>query len=81
MSPAERVEQRLADLEAMVFGIRGEGGLADQLAGLRNDFKEWRKEERGRREVAVRAMLVALGSAVLGLLAVVVTLIGMVVVQ
>lgn len=79
MSPAERVEQRLADLEAMVFGIRGEGGLSDQLLGLRNDFKDWRKEDRDRREVAVRAMVVALGSAVVGLLAVVVTLIGMVV--
>lgn len=79
MSPGDRIDQRLADLEAMVFGIRGEGGLADQLAGLRSDFKEWRKEDRDRREVAVRAMVVALGSAVVGLLAVVVTLIGMVV--
>lgn len=79
MSPAERVEQRLADLEAMVFGIRGEGGLSDQLSGLRTDFKAWRKEDRDRRELATRAMVVALGSAVIGLLAVVVTLIGMVV--
>ena len=79
MSPAERVEQRLADLEAMVFGIRGEGGLADQLSALRNDFKDWRKEDRDRRELAARAMVIALGSAVVGLLAVIVTLIGMVV--
>lgn len=79
MSPAERIDQRLADLEAMVFGIRGEGGLGDQLSGLREDFKAWRKEDRDRRELAARAMVIALGSAVVGLLAVIVTLIGMVV--
>lgn len=79
MSPAERVEQRLTELEAMVFGVRGEGGLGDQLAGLRDDFKAWRKEDRDRRELAARAMVIALGSAVVGLLAVIVTLIGMVV--
>ena len=81
MSPAERVEQRLADLEAMVFGIRGEGGLGDQLAGLRDDFKAWRKEDRDRRETSNRAMVIALGSAVVSLLGVVVLLIGMVVSQ
>lgn len=81
MSPADRVEERLQDLEAMVFGIRGEGGLGDQLSGLRNDFKDWRKEDRDRRELATRAMVISLGSAVVGLLAVVVTLIGMVVVN
>lgn len=79
MSPADQVEKRLADLEAMVFGIRGEGGLAHELAGLRTDFKSWRKEDRDRRELAARAMVIALGSAVVGLLAVIVTLIGMVV--
>lgn len=79
MSPADQIEARLRDLEAMVFGIRGEGGLSDQLSGLREDFKAWRREDRDRREVAVRAMVVALGSAVVGLIAVVVTLIGMVV--
>lgn len=81
MSPAERVEARLNELESMVFGIRGEGGLVDQLAGLREDFKAWRKEDRDRRELATRAMVVALGSAVVGLLAVIVTLIGLVVAQ
>lgn len=81
MSGEERVDKRLADLEAMVFGIRGEGGLGDQLAGLRDDFKAWRKEDRDRRELAARAMVIALGSAVIGLLAVIVTLIGMVVTQ
>lgn len=81
MSPADQVEQRLRDLEAMVFGIRGEGGLSDQFAGLRTDFKAWRKEDRDRRELAARAMVVALGSAVVGLLAVIVTLIGLVVTQ
>lgn len=79
MSPADQVEQRLRDLEAMVFGIRGEGGLGDQLSGLRADFKAWRREDRDRRELAARAMVIALGSAVIGLLAVIVTLIGMVV--
>ena len=79
MSGEERVDKRLADLEAMVFGIRGEGGLGDQLSGLRDDFKAWRKEDRDRRELAARAMVIALGSAVIGLLAVIVTLIGMVV--
>jgi hypothetical protein len=81
MSPADQVEQRLRDLEAMVFGVRGEGGLGDQLSGLREDFKAWRKEDRDRRELATRAMVVALGSAVVGLLAVIVTLIGLVVSQ
>lgn len=79
MSPADQIEARLRDLEAMVFGIRGEGGLGDQLVGLRADFSEWRKEDRDRRELAARAMVIALGSAVVGLLAVIVTLIGMVV--
>jgi hypothetical protein len=81
LSPADQVEARLRDLEAMVFGVRGEDGLADQLGGLRNDFKEWRREDRDRRELAARAMVIALGSAVVGLLAVIVTLIGMVVTQ
>ena len=79
LSPADRVEERLRDLEAMVFGIRGEGGLGDQISGLRDDFKSWRKEDRDRRELAARAMVIALGSAVVGMLAVIVTLIGMVV--
>jgi hypothetical protein len=79
MSPAERVEQRLADLEAMVFGIRGEGGLVHELRGLREDFKEWRKEERGRRESNIRQTVVSLGAACTALLAVIVTLIGLVV--
>lgn len=79
MSPADQIEARLRDLEAMVFGIRGENGLTDQLAALGSDFKAWRREDRDRRELAARAMVIALGSAVVGLLAVIVTLIGLVV--
>lgn len=88
MSTEERIDKRLADLEAMVFGIRGEGGLVHELAGLRTDFKEWRREERGRREgesdkrvLAARAMVLAMGAGLISLLAVIVTLIGMVVVR
>lgn len=86
MSPGERVEKRLADLEAMVFGIRGEGGLGDQLAALRQDFSAWRREDRTRREtetkekaLAQRAILLTLGTGLISLLAVIVVLIGMVV--
>jgi hypothetical protein len=79
VSPADRVEARLSELEAMVFGIRGEGGMAEQLSGLRDDFKEWRKEDRKRREAASRAMVLAMGAALISLLAVIVTLMGMVV--
>lgn len=79
MSPGDRVEQRLSDIEAAVFGIRGEGGLVREIRGLRSDFKEWRKEERGRREANIRQTVISLGAACTALLAVIVTLIGIVV--
>lgn len=85
MTGEDRVERRLSDLEAMVFGIRGEGGLSRELGGLRRDFAVWRREDRERREkeandkvLASRAIVLVLVTGLISLLAIIVALIGMV---
>jgi hypothetical protein len=79
VTTAERVDKRLADLEATIFGVRGSGGLLDQLSGLRRDFRGWREEDAEKRVASQRAAVIALGSACCALLAVIATLIGVIV--
>jgi hypothetical protein len=79
VTTAEQIDKRLADLEATVFGVRGTGGLLDQLTGLRRDFRAWREEDSEKRVASQRAAVIALGSACCALLAVIATLIGVIV--
>ena len=78
MSPAESVEQRLRALEQVIWGIKGENGLTQQLRGMREDIGEWRKEEANKRESAQRAVFIALIAATVSLIGVVSTLIAVV---
>lgn len=94
MTPADRIEKRLADLEELTrelkdatFGTAwGQDGLVAQLKGLRQDFGAWRREDTERREeeqhrrvTAARAVLLAMASCCVGLLSIIVSLIGVVV--
>ena len=78
MSPAESVEERLRALEQVIWGIKGENGLTQQLRGLREDIGGWRKEEVNKRESAQRAIFIALIAATVSLIGVVATLIAVV---
>ena len=78
MSPAESVEERLRSMEQVIWGIKGENGLTQQLRGLREDINAWRREEVDRRESAQRAISIALVAATVSLIGVVATLIAVV---
>jgi len=71
----------MADVEASIWGIRGTGGLVNEVRGLREEFRAYRKEERERREDeaneknrATRALAFALLSAFIAALTLIVTL-------
>lgn len=78
MSPEDRIEKRLDDLEAVVYGIHGAYGLVGEIHGLRTDFRNWREEQSQRRDADRRIAILSLGSACVALIAVVATLIGVV---
>lgn len=79
MSTAEQIDKRIGDLENAIFGVRGSGGLLEQLSGLRRDFRHWREEDAEKRVASQRAAVLALGAACCALLAVIATLIGVIV--
>lgn len=75
MTPAESVEERLRALEQVVWGIKGENGLTQQIRGLRHDIGDWRREDSQRRESTQRALVIALIAATIALIGTVSTLV------
>lgn len=82
MSPGELVAEQLAKMKSdlagvkyVLFGVHDKGGLVDQISKLSDLFANWVADEAKRRDAVARAQIIALGSACLTLLGLVVMLV------